>query len=97
MIRKTKNAPDIKFLDSFDKQLRKAPDEIIVAFLDMLELFLEDQNHTALRNHLLKEKFAGYRSIDVTDDWRAVFRETYAMPRKVPCVSYPPPHQETPQ
>lgn len=49
----------------------------------MLELFLEDQNHTALRNYLLKEKFAGYRSIDVTDDWRAVFRETYAGERKV--------------
>jgi addiction module RelE/StbE family toxin len=75
MKRKNKTTPDIKFSGSFDKQLRKAPDDIIVAFLDMLELFLEDPIHPSLRNHALREKFAGHWSIDVTADWRALYRK----------------------
>ncbi len=75
MIRKNKSTSDIKFLDPFDKQLRNAPDEIKETFLDTLDLFLEDNNHPHLRNHALQEKFTGYRRIDVTDDWRAVFKE----------------------
>lgn len=74
MIRKN-ISNDIKFLDPFDKQLRNAPDEIKAAFFDTLDLFLENPNHPHLRNHELREKFAGYRSIDVTEDWRAVFKE----------------------
>jgi addiction module RelE/StbE family toxin len=41
------------------------------AFLGALELFVEDPN---LRNSALKAKFAGLRSIDITDDWRALYR-----------------------
>jgi addiction module RelE/StbE family toxin len=53
-----------------------APLEIKEAFRETLALFLEDPHHPFLRNHPLKEQFAGYRSIDVTDDWRAVFKES---------------------
>jgi addiction module RelE/StbE family toxin len=31
-------------------------------------------NYSSLRNHPLKDKFAGVRSIDVTADWRALYR-----------------------
>jgi len=68
MIRKNKDTPDITFLDPFDKQLKNAPDEIQEAFLETLALFLVDPDHPSLKNHALREKFAGYRSIDVTDD-----------------------------
>jgi addiction module RelE/StbE family toxin len=43
-------------------------------FWARLNLFVEDSNHPSLRNHALKAKFAGLRSIDVTDDWRALYR-----------------------
>src|SRR5438270_4768 len=76
MIRKNKNIPDVKFLDSFDAQLRNAPEDILEAFFDTLQLFIEDPDHPILRNHALKEKFAGLRSIDITGDYRAVFKET---------------------
>jgi addiction module RelE/StbE family toxin len=83
MIRKYKDTPDITFLDPFDKQLKNAPDEIQEAFADTLELFLEDPHHPQLRNHELREKFAGLRSIDVTGDWRAVFKENQPGKQKI--------------
>src|SRR3954464_15289437 len=76
MIRKNTNIPDVKFLDAFNTQLSKAPEEILEAFFDTLQLFLVEPDHPYLRNHALKEKFAGLRSIDITPDARAVFKET---------------------
>jgi len=71
-----KNDLSIKFTSDFQKQRKAAPREIKEAFIEALVLFTEDASHPALRNHSLKEKFAGYRSIDVTPDWRALFKET---------------------
>lgn len=65
----------VEFSSLFDKKLRKLPAEIIISFKETLELFLENPNHERLRRHFLKEKFAGYQSIDITDDYRALFRE----------------------
>lgn len=65
---------EIKYAARFRKQYQKAEKEIRTAFTQALELFLEDPSHPVLRNHPLKEKFAGYRSIDITGDWRAVFK-----------------------
>jgi len=80
---KNRNIPNIKFSDRFDKHLRNVSDEIKTAFLETLDLFLEDQNYPVLRNHSLKENFAGYRSINVTDDYRAVFKETQSGEQKI--------------
>lgn len=65
----------IDFTTRFEKQRKAAPLEINRVFRETLALFLEDSYHPSLRNHPLKEKFAGYRSIDVTKDWRAIFKE----------------------
>lgn len=65
---------EIRYGTRFRRQYLKADKEIKVAFAQTLEMFLEDPNHPSLRNHQLKEKFAGYRSIDITDDWRALFK-----------------------
>jgi mRNA-degrading endonuclease YafQ of YafQ-DinJ toxin-antitoxin module len=69
------NIAHITFSNRFNAQLRAAPREIIEAFLTTLQLFRDDQYHPTLRNHQLRKKLAGYRSIDVTEDWRAVFKE----------------------
>jgi addiction module RelE/StbE family toxin len=65
----------IEFSPIFNKKLAKAPTEIKLAVRQALELFRENPHHEALRNHLLTERYAGFRSIDVTDDWRALYRE----------------------
>jgi len=71
---KDEATPLIRYTSLFNKQRKAAPLEIKIAFRDTLELFLENSHHPQLRNHPLKEEYAGYNSIDVTDDWRALFR-----------------------
>ena len=78
-----KNEPRIEFTPLFTKQRKAAPLEVKQALLDTLELFLADPLNPFLRNHALKEKFAGFRSIDVTEDVRAVFKEEQSGERKV--------------
>jgi addiction module RelE/StbE family toxin len=65
----------IEFSPIFDKQIAAAPTEIKLAFREAYDLFAENPTHPSLRNHLLMGKYAGFRSIDVTEDWRAVYRE----------------------
>lgn len=72
---KTIKAPRIDFSLIFNKQLTAAPREIRVAFLETLQLFRYDPEHPSLRNHALKDRYAGFRSIDVTGDWRALYRK----------------------
>jgi proteic killer suppression protein len=69
-----KNEPHIDFTPLFNKQREAAPIEIKQAFRDALELFVANPTHEALRNHPLTGKYAGFRSIDVTDEWRALYR-----------------------
>ncbi|MBI2635437.1 MAG: hypothetical protein HYW79_02735 [Parcubacteria group bacterium] len=38
-----------------------------------MRLFVEDPYHPVLNNHALKERYQGYRSIDITGDLRALF------------------------
>ena len=58
----------------FNKQIFHAPPEIKLAFREAYGLFAENPNHPALRNHSLTGKYAGFRSINVTEDWRALYR-----------------------
>lgn len=78
-----RNEPSIEFTPFFNKQRKAAPLEIKKAFRETLILFIDDPDHSALRNHALKKKYAGYRSIDVTEDWRAIFKETRTEKRKI--------------
>lgn len=70
-----KSNPLVKYSLVFNKQLKTSPLEIKIAFRQVRELFLEDPNHHSLRNHGLRNEFTGYRSIDVTADYRAIYRK----------------------
>ena len=71
---KNENLPQINFTTRFNKHRKSASFEIKIAFREALELFIDNPNNSHLRNHALKEKYAGYRSINVTDDYRALFK-----------------------
>jgi addiction module RelE/StbE family toxin len=77
------NEPRIEYASIFDEQFDATPLDIKQAFREALALFLIDPVHPALRNHTLHGKYAGYRSIDVTGDYRAVFRETQAGEKQI--------------
>ena len=72
---KDANSPLIKYSKLFNKQFKALSLEIKIAFREARELFIDNPNHQSLRNHKLKEELQGYRSIDVTNDYRAVFKE----------------------
>ena len=54
--------------------MEKAPLSIKIAFKKRRELFLQDVYHPLLNNHALTGSLQRYRSINVTGDWRALFR-----------------------
>ncbi len=64
----------IKYSVRFQKLRKLATQEIKISFRETLELFVENPQHPQLRNHALRGRYAGYRSIDITGDWRAVFQ-----------------------
>lgn len=65
----------VKFSRTFSKHHDKAPKKIKAAFDRRLKLFMEDKFHSQLNNHPLSGRLKGYRSINITGDWRAIFRE----------------------
>ena len=70
-----KNSKRIDYSKKFLKQLKKCPLEIKIAFRKRFELFLNEPFHPQLNNHVLSGKYSGYRSINVTGDWRAIFSQ----------------------
>ncbi len=65
----------IKFAKKFKKRYEKADSKIQSAFDKRLELFLKNPFHELLNNHTLTGEYLGYRSIDITGDWRAIFSQ----------------------
>jgi len=65
----------VKFSKGFEKDYQKAPKKIKENFELRLKVFLNDNASPILHNHLLSGEYKGFRSINITGDWRAVFRE----------------------
>ena len=70
-----KNQKRVDFSKRFDKQLRKAPPKVQETFLTRFNYFTDNPFHSVLNNHVLKGNYKGCRSINITGDWRAVYRE----------------------
>lgn len=54
---------------------QKAPAQVKKAFRERVKLLEADFNHPLLRKHRLQGEMQNYYSINITGDWRAVFRE----------------------
>lgn len=65
----------VKFSKRFAKSYRKFPVKIRRAFDERLRIFIDDKFRPLLNNHSLVGEYRGCRSINVTGDWRAIFRE----------------------
>lgn len=64
----------IETTKSFDKQYAKLNIKIKTAFKARVEIFKGNPFDAKLRNHALKGKYLGYRSIDITGDIRALYK-----------------------
>lgn len=63
-----------KFHKAFAKQLGKHPNKTQASFQNRLSLFLSDPFNPMLSNHALTGRWAGYRSINISGDLRAVYQ-----------------------
>lgn len=64
---------NILYLPKFKKQYKKLPPKFQNQFDERLLLFLVDPTAPQLRVHPLKGKFAGYWSMNVNGDIRALY------------------------
>ena len=65
----------VNYTKTFAKHYDKADAKIQKAFKERIKLFQKDPLNPLLRNHLLKGNYKGYRSINITGDWRALYSE----------------------
>lgn len=63
----------IKTTKTFDKQYVKLNFKIKTSFKTRVELFKSNPFDISLRNHALKGRYLGYRSIYITGDVRALY------------------------
>lgn len=65
----------IIFAHSFVKRLKKIPAPVREQYYERLSMFREDRQHSILADHALTGEWVGHRSINVTGDYRALYRE----------------------
>lgn len=64
----------IDYSSNFKKRIRKLPKSIIEKFYIRLELFEKDRFNPILNNHKLHGEYEGSNSINITGDFRAIFK-----------------------
>lgn len=63
----------LEFTKRFTKQFKVLKPNQKLRFYDRLELFKKNPHDPLLRDHALKGKYAGYRSIDIEGDLRVLY------------------------
>lgn len=65
----------IKYSPAFLKNFKKVDVRIRKSFKEKILLFAKNPNDSQLNNHELTKEWQGHRSIDVTVDYRAVYKK----------------------
>ena len=65
----------IQYHPRFLDKLKSVNVRIRKSFKEKIKLFRKDPDNAYLNNHELKEEYAGFRSIDITNDYRAIYKE----------------------
>jgi addiction module RelE/StbE family toxin len=67
----------LEYSPGFKKQWAKVPKKIRVRAMERLALLCEDPFNLLLNNHKLAGRYASHRSINITGDWRIVYRQIH--------------------
>lgn len=59
---------------SFLKKFKKLPAKVQDKFEERLDLFLQDPTNQLLNNHSVEKAFPECRSINITGDYRAIYK-----------------------
>ena len=75
----------MRFLEHrlFGRQYKRLPHEVQEKVGERLALLVANERNPLLNNHKLNSPYEGYRSINITGDWRLVYKkigtDTYYM------------------
>lgn len=58
------------------RKLKKIDVKVRKAFKEKILLFSKNPNDSQLNNHKLKDEYEGYLSINITSDYRAIYKKT---------------------
>ena len=64
-----------KYSPEFFDKLKKVDVRVRKSLKEKMLLFSDNPNDPQLKNHALEREFKGYRSINITDDYRALYEE----------------------
>ena len=59
---------------TFEKQFAKLPKSTRTKVRERVHMLVTDSSHPLLNDHKLGPPYDGYRSINITGDWRLVYR-----------------------
>lgn len=65
----------IQYDPEFIERLKKQNVRIRKSFRKAIKIFSKNPSDARLHNHRLEKEYEGYRSIDITADWRAIYEE----------------------
>ena len=65
----------IRYDPDFIERLKKQNVRIRKSFKERILIFSKDPFYPQLNNHPLREEWEGYRSVDITNDYRAIYIE----------------------
>ncbi len=66
---------EIEFSPRFHKHYQKVNVRIRNQTKDRLRIFKKNPEDLQLNNHELKQEWTGYNSIDITSDYRAIYKK----------------------
>jgi len=66
---------EVVFHKQFKKKFKKLTVKVQKQFYNRLDVFIHNKNHTILNNHSVDKVFTNCKSINITGDYRAIFRE----------------------
>jgi addiction module RelE/StbE family toxin len=69
------NQIKVKFSKEFIVHYKKADVRIQHQFDERILIFKRNPQYLQLHNHSLRDDWKGYRSINITADWRAIYKE----------------------
>ena len=67
---------EIDFHRKFLKKFKKLPMNVRARFVERKNIFIREPFHPLLNNHSVNRAYPGCRSMNVTGDYRAIFKET---------------------
>ncbi len=73
----------IRYSPVFFKTLKKLDVKVRKSFKEQILVFSINPEDLQLDNHALKREWRGYRSIDITSDYRAIYKEKQIGEEKV--------------